>query len=273
MNQRFKPSKKFFRYAADEYCRKNYGHSGFKIEDYIREKLLTASYGLTAWIRSKPGANWAFQIVGVEETIPHDGYNYFFCPPQGDRRRINDTKKMRVFRKIPVSSPDLSLEAIDISKRVIFTEGWRLPSDDIIRLIFSYYRSWLKTGDGLEWLSCVFDPIKYVLAFNNTAYKYVNDKGQVYWFDDKTIISDAKLLETCICCEMSLPCTDNYSGLGTLCVRCYAENFADTEVLKQCNRDECKFYGCSNFLSHDKFDEISASVSNLPVKYTGTLNG
>lgn len=267
MDTKFKPPKAFFSYLVKEYSRRHYGHTGFKIEDYIQERLLSASYGLTAWIRSKEGVDWLFCLLGVDEVDAHDGFNYFFKPEEGPERPILNDKLLTIYRRVPSLTPDLPLSGIDIAKRVVFSEGWKLPSDDDIRFVFSTYRLWLKTVDGMDWVCSIFEPLKHMSLFDGRAYKYVAETGEKYWFDDNMIVTKPKHLEICINCEMALPCTDNYSGLGILCMRCYSEHFADEKLLKYCNRKECKNFGCSNYVNHETYEKVLSEIVQLPIRY------
>jgi hypothetical protein len=273
MESKFKPDKGFFKYVLEQYSRKHYGSTGFKVEDYIREHLLFSAYGLTAWLRSRAGAEWSFSLLGIEEVSPHDGFNYYFQPPQGGRQALEHSDSMKIFRRIPEGRVDLPPDAVDIAKRVVFTEGWKIPPDNAVRFVFDCYKRWLKTANGFDWISSILEPLKHVSGLGGIAYKYVGRDGQAYWFSDSQIVSDAKELQNCINCEMSFPCTDDYSGLGRLCVRCYGEHFCDPEILKFCTRHECKNHGCTFCLSYQKYEELCIDVDALPIRYTGTSHG
>ncbi|MHC4647265.1 MAG: hypothetical protein ACYTBJ_17380 [Planctomycetota bacterium] len=272
MDPKFKPDKGFFKTLMNEYSRRTYGSTGFRIEDHIRSDLLAAAYGLTAWLKSKKGAGWCFSIVGVEEIRTHVGFNYFFVDT-GDNRRKVLARKVRIFRKIIQETPDLPREGLDIAKRVVYTEGWKLPNDTIFGTTFRAYRSWLKTGSGYDWLSSIFDAVKHISIFGDLAYKVLGDSGEPYWFDSKQIVSSPKPLEVCMNCEIEHPCVDNYSGLGKLCIRCYSEGFAESEMLNCCNRHECQEYRCSHFIGDEKYDSMCEDMNRYPVKFTGTING
>jgi len=229
MHGKFKPDRGFFRYVRNQYPQEHFGNDP---TDEIIEKLLLAAYGLTAWIRSRCGAEWTFSLMGIEEVIAHDGYTYWYVPQRERRKLIDTTNGFRVFRRIPPVPVTLDNDALLVAKRVVFTEGWTVPRDDMVKFVFACYARWLKTKHAHDWLCSTFDPIKYVSSFGSIAYKCISHTGDTFWFDERSVITEAKGLETCTCCEMSYPCTDSYSGLGVLCVRCYSEHFSEPELLK-----------------------------------------
>ena len=248
MNPNFKPPKEFFRCLKDEYSRKNYGSSGYKIEDYIQEKLLSAAYGATAWIKSKAGAHWVFKIFGVQEVDLHPGFNYLYFNPQKRERRRLDPNKIRCFRRIDREQPDVPIEAIETAKRVVFTEGWKLPDDITFTLAYTSYRYWLKSSPGTYWAKELFSPIKYLDVYDGITYRCVSATGEVYWFSDQEVVSEPRSETHCECCQELRPCTDDYTGLGNLCNRCYSDSFGDEETLAYCNRHECRAYDCPNYI-------------------------
>jgi len=268
MDAKFKPSKLYFRHVKDAYSLRKYGSSGFRVEDYTLKKLLSAAYGATAWARSKQGVEWAFEIVGIEKQFAHDGFNYFVLNGDGERKSspIPDNKGLTIYRVVDRGEPDAPQSAIDAAKRVVYVEGWELPDDSFFNFTIGCYKTWFRKNNGIAWLSEFVEPVKMVSEFHKTAYRY-DSNGKIYWFPDDDVYTSPGESVTCEGCDMDMPCTDNYSGLGTLCVRCYAENFADEEVLKACTREECKDSGCPNYMSRPTFERLSRDSVTKKGKY------
>lgn len=262
MNTNYKPPKAFFTHLKQEYARINYGSSGFKLEDYIIEQLLAASYGMTAWVLTRDGAQWIFEALGLEEIDLHPGFDYYYKDPNSQRQKIPHIN-LRIFRRCEPSIPEITAEALNIAKRVVYTEGWKLPEDSTFRLSFCTFRNWLKATDGYVWAKSRYQPLQYIEIYTPIAYRVKGDTGEAAWLDDEHVISDAKSLEVCECCDLSFPCLENYSGFGRLCNRCYADNLAEPQALQLCNRHECKEYDCQNYISDDRLTQIEASPSKL----------
>ncbi len=257
MNAKFKPDKKYFRHVKDTYSLRKYGSSGFRVEDYTLKKLLSAAYGATAWVMSKPGVEWAFEIIGIEKQFAQDGFNYFVIDNR-DREGspIPDNRGLSIYRVVSRGESDAPPSAIETAKRVVYVEKWDLPEDRFFDFALGCYKTWFRKNNGIAWLSEFVEPVKMVSKFHKTAYKY-DSNGKIYWFSEDDVYSSPGDLTPCEGCDMDMPCTDNYSGLGTLCVRCYAENFADEEVLKACTREECRDMGCPNYMTRETFKRLS----------------
>jgi hypothetical protein len=268
MHPKFKPNKAFFKYLKDEYSKAKHGYAGVSISDTSMQHLLNAAYGWTAWFRSKEGAKILFRIIGIRDMPPHDGFLYYYVPPHGVRQRIDTSHGLRIFKKVPGEIVDHKLSWMDIAKRVVYTEGWKVPPDDAFNFVYRSYRVWLRLSPGIEWCKSSYKPIMHTYALDGLAYKATSVKGETYWFNKTYVESEPKEQETCEACDYDFPCTDEYTGLGRLCNRCYAENFADSHCLSQCNRPECEDYACHNYLEDKKFYETAAEIDKLPIKYT-----
>ena len=267
MNPKFKPPKEFFNYLKSEYSRSHYGYTGYRIEPYIFEKLLCAAYGITAWILSKGGAEWIFKIVGVKEIPTHHGYKYYFRSTNSSERRLIDRNKIRIFKKISDTTGDVGVEALEMAKRVVFAEGWKLPEDKTFMFIFGTYREWVKRTAGKQWIRERFSPIKYLEIFGEIAYRCGSYTGEVFWVSKDQVVSEPNEENPCECCDCSYPCVENYTGLGSICNRCYAENLVENEVLEMCNRHECKDHECHNYLSDDRMIETSNEIEEFPIQW------
>jgi len=257
MDGKFKPNKSYFRHVKDAYALRKYGSTGFRIEDYTLEKLLSSSYGMTAWVKSTQGVEWAFEIIGIEKQLAQDGFNYSVLDGSDDGRSspIPDNDGLTIYRVVEKREPRIPPSAIDVSKRVIYLEGWDLPEDHFIEFVGNCYKTWFRKSRGIEWLSTFVEPVRMVSEFHKTAYKY-DSRGKIYWFSEDEIYSSSGELKTCEGCDMEMPCTDNHSGVGNLCTRCYGENFADEEVLRSCTREECKDSGCPNYMTRETFERL-----------------
>jgi hypothetical protein len=269
MDPKFKPSKTFFRYLKSEYSLSQSGYTTGDLPEDIQNSLLISAYGATAWIRSKKGAEWVFKIVGVEEIPPHNAYKYYYNPPHGEKRRIDTDHRLRIFRRVKDVAADIYRSALDIAKRVIYTEGWKVPSDDMIKFVLTTYRSWLRSSSGFDWAKSVFKSVMHVYVMDGIAYRCTSVSGEVYWMGQEHIVTEEDALQSCESCDMDFPCTDQYTGLGRLCNRCYAESFAEEEILAFCNRHECKNYNCENYLTDDALENVTREIKQLPIQWSG----
>lgn len=269
MNPKYKPSKTFFKYLKQEYALSRNGFSEADIEERVQNRLLMSAYGATAWVRTKKGAEWTFKIIGVEEVDPHPGFMYYYMPPHGEKRRVDSDHGLRIFRRVHEKPVDIYHSALDIAKKVIYTEGWEVPDEEIIKFVFNIYRTWLRTPAGFEWIKSVFRPVMNVYALGGIAYKCTSVHGETYWMGRDAILPDPNQFLTCDSCDMSFPCTGNYSSIGRICNRCYAENFAEVDVLELCSRHECKNINCENHISEEKIEGVRREMESLPIKWSG----
>lgn len=256
MENRFKPPKPFFKYLKSEYTCSRYGNGNIPLSDESQSNLLCAAYGVTAWIRSKQGADWCFKICGIEEVEPHYGFTYYYVPPHGDKRRISEDHGLRIFRRTKMTPVEILKSSIDIATRVVYVEGWKVPQEDMIKAAVSAYRSWIQTETGFSWIKSVFKPIMQVDVHNGISYRCTSVSGEVYWIGDDNIEADPNQSSMCINCDMTYPCTTNLKGIGDLCNRCYGENFGEMDVLILCNRHECANICCENYISELKLEDM-----------------
>lgn len=264
MNPKFKPSKPFFRYLKTEYAKEVHGYQSYNFSDEMQEKLLKTAYALTAYFKSKKGAKIVFATAGVEEVKPHHGFDYRH---DKTKRLVPDTKNLRIFRKVTKERTEFPKTDLEIIRKVFYSENWTYPLEDFIMRVFRHYRNWFSTGLGQTWIYDNYKAIEYLKYSNGIGYRYQTDDGRVYWFDDSEIIPESKPLDYCINCDSEYPCTDHYTGMGTLCNRCFSEHFADPESLKSCNRHECRHYGCHNYLTEMQFYELVENPHNMPVRW------
>lgn len=258
MELRFKPEKGFFRYLKKEYIYSRYGNANIPLSDESQSNLLCAAYGVTAWIRSKPGASWCFTLCGVEEVDSHYGFVYYYTPTHGGKRRIveDDDHGLRIFRQTSPKPVEILKSSIDIAKKVVYTEGWNLPPEDMIKAAVSAYRAWIQTETGFEWIKSVFRPIMEVNVHDGISYRCTSVNGEVYWFGGDLVSAEPKPSTSCINCDLPYPCTTNLKGIGNLCNRCYGENFGEIDVLMLCNRHECAEICCENYITNSKLEDI-----------------
>lgn len=262
MDSRFKPPKLFFKYLKSEYSYMRYRSSSIKLSNELQNGLLCAAYGATAWLRTKRGARWCFTICGIEEAEPHHAFNYYYVPPHGEKRRIDETHSITIFRRVKEKPAETLKTAVDIAKKVVYTEGWELPPEDMIKAALSAYREWIQKEDGHMWIKSVFRPIMEVSVHNGLAYKIGPHMGvdsgnnDTFWLGQDHVVTKPKQSLTCINCDMSYPCTTNLKGIGDLCNRCYGENFGEIDVLTLCNRHECAWIACENYMSDGKLEDV-----------------
>lgn len=266
MDAKFKPHKDFFRYIKREYARINYGASENRVEDYVLQRLLSAAYGCTAWLLTKQGAEWVFASLGVEEVAVHPGFKYYFHNG-GTRKRIDDNM-MKIWRRCPTAEVIVDRDGIEIAKRVVYTEGWKVPDDKLFVFTMRSYEKWLKMLPAQDFLRDNFSPLKYLAIFSGVAYRCGSQDGEVYWLSTEQVQSEAKESGNCCGCDIDFPCIDNYSGLGSLCNKCYTENFGDSETLTLCTRHECKEHGCCNHITQSRAAEDKLELDKLPIKWS-----
>lgn len=265
MNPKFKPSKIFFRYLKKEYSYTTYGYNS-KMSEKVLNELLASAYGFTAWLFTKNGARWVFKLYGVEELTPHFAFNYWYTAADNTKHRF-DPEKMVIFSSDGPQKADILKEAQDITKKVIYAEGWKVPEARVVHKVISLYRDWLKTDGGKAWAKDSFACLQNIFRFGGLTYKYAKGEGNIYWAGGNRVSIVANEFKPCDGCDLHTPCVDEYTGLGALCNRCYAENFADKETLGACCRFECKLEDCNHYLTHVKFNSVLSEVENLPIQW------
>lgn len=254
MDPRFKPPKPFFKYLKMEYSKIRYGNGAIQLSQELQSNLLCAAYGVTAWIRTKRGAKWCFTICGIEEAEPHYAFDYYYVPPQGEKRKLDQGQCIKIFRQVKRRPAEILKSGIDIAKKVVYTEGWELPPEDMIKAALSAYREWIQRDTGFEWIKSVFRPIMETDVHDGIAYK-IEYNDQAYWLSQDNLVSKPKQSRVCINCDLPYPCTTNLKGIGSLCNRCYGENFGEIDVLTLCNRHECAEIACENYMSDGKLED------------------
>lgn len=267
MDDRYKPPKSYIKRFRSEYSRRHYGYSDYKIEPYVFEKILASGYGIMAYISSKVGADWVFALLGLEEIDAHPGFKYVFQGPNGAGRKTIEKHNLRIFRMHKRGEPDTPQEAIDVSKRVIFSEGWKVPEDRVVSMGLSVLRLWLQSEQGHEWAQQRYRSFYYTTKQGGLTYRAESQDGTTYWLSDSEVSAEVLDLETCDSCQELFPCTDSYTGLGTLCNRCYSENFGDSEQLATCNRHECENHSCQNFIRDEALAGVADKVGDPPIKW------
>lgn len=256
MDSRFKPPKLFFKYLKSEYAYSKYGSKSISMSSEMQNNLLCAAYGVTAWIRTKRGASWCFRLCGVEEIDMHHGFEYYYIPPHGSKRKLSDDHSLRIFRSTKKGHMEIYKSAIDIAKKVVYTEGWELPPEEMIKAAISAYRTWIMTENGFVWIKSVFRPIMEIDVHGGLVYKCTSVNKETFWLGEDYIESKPKHSVMCINCDLSYPCTTNLKGIGNLCNRCYGENFGEIDILTFCNRKECAEICCENYLSDSKLEDV-----------------
>jgi hypothetical protein len=256
VESRFKPPKPFFKYLKTEYVYSRYGNGNIPLSDESQSNLLCAAYGVTAWIKTNKGASWCFQLFGIEELEPHYGFVYYYIPPHGEKRKLSEDHGLRIFRQTKAKPVEILKSSIDIAKKVVYTEGWRVPPEDMIKAAISAYRTWIQTELGFEWVKSVFRPIMEVNVHDGISYRCTSVNGEVYWLGCNHVKAEQKPTSMCINCDLTYPCTTDLKGIGNLCNRCYGENFGEMDVLMLCNRHECAEICCENYMSNGKLEDM-----------------
>lgn len=267
MQEKFKPNKHFFKFLKAEYSRRKYGHTTSEILPSVQEKLLCAAYGVTAWLFTKNGARWLFALMGMEEVEPHHAFVYYYNLNH-EKKKLDNQGSLRIFRKSPKERAGIPRVGIDIAKRVVYSEGWKLPEDAVFEFVFEQYRAWLWDTHGQLWLKDNFTAIRFIDNHQGIAYRFETKEGQTYWFEEGQIISEPHTSKDCECCEYEFPCCDNYTGMGRLCNRCYAEHFAEPDVLHGCNRHECYLIECHNYLTDKQYVDLVEGFKQLPAQWS-----
>lgn len=270
MQDKFKPDQSYFNFAKAEYSRKIHGYPNGQILQSTQEKMLCAAYGVTAWLFTKNGAKWVFSLFDVEEGDPHYAFVYHYVV-DGEGKPLDKNGALRVFYKYTHEKVGIPKEAIDTAKKVVIAEGWPVPENEVFEFILDKYRTWIRITQGKSWAASNFTAIRYLQGSNGVAYRFETKEGQVYWFDTKQIAAEPQTVRACDCCEYEFPCCDNYTGMGNLCNRCYAEHFAEPEVLKACNRHECENYQCHNYLNDRQLNRVFEEVGQMPIQWS--VNG
>ena len=265
MNPKFKPDKALFRYLKTEYAKEVHGYSTFNFTDVTLDRLLKTAYAITAFLKTKHGAEAIFSMAGVEEVEPHPGFDY---QHEKTGRIVQERENLRIFRRITKERVELSRSALDTVRRVLYAESWSCPEEEFITKVFRHYRNWFGTGMGQSWAFNNYKALDVIRNSNGVVYRYETDDNRIYWFDDRDIVPIARPEDHCINCDTSYPCCDNFSGMGVMCNRCYSEHFADAEVLKSCTRHECKAIGCHNYMTERQFYDIVENPHNMPIKWT-----
>ena len=266
MNPKFKPSKAFFKYLKGEYA---YAVHGYRttLSDTTLADLLASAYGITAWIHTKTGVRWLFNLYGIEELSPHFAYQYLRVEPTLGTKSIIPASEITIFATTGVKSTDLLKSTFDIAKKVIYAEGWKIPEERVLKRALGSYRDWLQTTEGKNWAKDEFAPIYNIIRFGGTTYKLKKQAGNILWTGGNQVQIQTEEYKWCEGCDLNYPCTDEYTNLGVLCNRCYAENFADPETLGACCRFECKIEECGHYLSHFKYKSLVEEIRTLPIQW------
>ncbi len=154
-----------------------------------------------------------------------------------------------------------------MSRKVVYATGYELPGETMFTMAYSAFRSWLKTSDGNFWAKETYAAHRHTRSLGGVSYRAESQDGRVYWLGKSEIVFEPEGLDTCESCQELFPCTDNYTSLGTLCVRCFSENFGTADILSLCARHECEQHSCIHHMSREKFRKLAAELDSSPLKW------